>query len=359
MAYIENAYLNTRIALLSGWIKHPDELVELVTSPVSNLENLLPTLGLPVQAAEFVNAPEKLDRHLHKALLQEMTLLLRAVSGALREFIIHWLRQYEIMNIKAILRARAYGQHTDVRKTELFDIGSFSLLTEETLRSTEDVNEILRLMERYGYSSLAQKARLNYEQRQDVFELEAMIDRQYYVELMQHFRFLKREQQKMLRPIIGMMLDRINLIWLLRYRINFGMELSHVYYLLVPGGVWLDKQVLMEMLRHDDLSEVVRHVPQVWRQVIENIDSVDEMENQADQFLYNYCANYFFQKTDGIARLVCYLLLRQQQLRRISIVFKGKQLGLDAETIISAAGLKNQTEKNAAEDEILTEVKAV
>ncbi|MGD8712550.1 MAG: V-type ATPase subunit, partial [Thiohalophilus sp.] len=342
MAYREHAYLNTRITLLSGGIKHPDKLVELVTSSNSNIQNLLPTLGLPAQVAESINAPERLDRQLHKVLLQEVTLLLRAVNGALRQLIIHWLRQYEIMNIKAILRARAHGQHADIRKTELFDIGKFSLLSEETLRSTEDVNEIFRLMERYGYSGLAQKARLNYEQRQDVFELEAMIDRQYYVELIQHSRFLKRKQQKILQPLIGMMLDRINLIWLLRYRINFGMESSHAYYLLVPGGVWLDNLVLMEMLRHDNLSEVVQHVPLVWKQAVENTSSVDEIENQADQLLYNYYSKYFSQTSDGIARLVCYLFLRQQQLKKISIVFKGKQLGIDAETIISAAGLKIQ-----------------
>lgn len=356
---MENAYLNTRIALLSGGIKHPDILSSLISAPAPNVENILPQLGLPGRMAELINTPVKLDRQLHEILLQEVTLLLRAVSGALREFIIHWLRQYEIMNIKAILRARAYGQHHAIGKVELFDIGSFSVLSPETLRSTEDVIEILRVMERYGYSSLAQKARLNYEQRQNIFELEAMIDRQYYVELMQRFRFLKREQQKKLRPIIGMMLDRINLIWLLRYRINFGMELSHVYYLLVPGGVWLDKQVLMNMLRNENLADVIQHVPLVWRQVVENKDNIEQIENHADMFLYNYLAKYFGKTSDGIVRLICYLIMRQQNLKRISVIFKGKQLGLDSTTIASAAGVQMQPEENQAEDQILTRMKAV
>lgn len=359
MAYTDSAYLNTRISLLAGGLGRPGLIRKLITADTAGLESLVLQLGLPEQIADLTIAPEELDRQLHERLLGEVTLLTRAISGALREFVIYWLRQYEIMNIKAILRARVYGQSVDAEKIELVNIGSYSGLSPDTLRAAEDVSEILRVIERYGYSGLAQKARQNYEQRQDVFDLEAIIDRQYHVELMQHFRFLDRDQQELLRPVIGMLLDRINLVWLLRYRINYGMEASHIYYLLVPGGTWLNKSALMDMVRYDNLEEIRQFTPGIWRQVFVADANIEQVENAAEQLLYDFYIRLFRKSRNAEVRLICYLLLRQQQLKKISIIFKGRQIGLNDNAVSSAAGLDLQLDVDTGSEETLSRVKVV
>ncbi|MDY6981082.1 MAG: V-type ATPase subunit [Pseudomonadota bacterium] len=339
---VKHAYLNTRLNLLSGWMKRTDLNRQLIREGDTRSGELLQQAGLPQVFFELLSQPDEFDRQLHQLYLREVTLLLRATTGALREFVIHWLRQYELLNIKTVLRARAYGEPLDSTRITLLDIGDYASLSADTLLAAEDVNEIFRVLEHYNYAGLAQKARRHYQEQQNVFDLEAMIDRQYFVDLMQHFQFLDPEHKKALRPLLGMQLDRVNLLWLLRYRLNYGMDTSHIYYLLAPAGRWLDKSVLMTLLRQETLEEMLQQLPPAWRKAVSGKQQLTRLENAADQLLQNYYTGLFRNSTDSVVRLVCYLWLRQHQLKQIAIIIKGRELGLDRTMISDAAGLEDQ-----------------
>ena len=341
---VKHAYLNTRLNLLSGWIKRTDLNRQLIREVDTRSGDLLRQAGLPQTLSGLLSQPDEFDRQLHQLFLREVTLLLRATTGALREFVIHWLRQYELLNIKTVLRARAYGEPLDSTRITLLDIGRYASLSAETLLAAEDVNEIFRVLEHYSYSGLAQKARRNYQERQNIFDLEAMIDRQYFVDLMQHFQFLDPAHKKALQPLLGMQLDRVNLLWLLRYRLNYGMDTSHIYYLLAPTGRWLDKAVLMSLLRQETLEEMLQQLPPTWRKAVSGKQQLTRLENAADQLLQNYYTTLFQRSADSVVRLVCYLWLRQHQLKQIAIIIKGRELGLESAMISDAAGLDEQGE---------------
>ncbi|MDZ7804267.1 V-type ATPase subunit [Thiohalophilus sp.] len=341
---VKHAYLNTRLNLLSGWLKRTDLNRQLIREGDTRSGELLQQAGLPHAFSELLSQPDEFDRQLHQLFLREVTLLLRATTGALREFIIQWLRQYELLNIKTVLRARAYGEPLDSTRITLLDIGRYASLSAETLLAAEDVNEIFRVLEHYSYATLAQKARRHYQERQNIFDLEAMIDRQYFVDLMQHFQFLDPAHKQALKPLLGMQLDRVNLLWLLRYRLNYGMDTSHIYYLLAPTGRWLDKTVLMTLLRQETLEEMLQQLPPTWRKAVAGKQQLTRLENAADQLLQNYYTELFQRSSDSVVRLYCYLWLRQHQLKQVAIIIKGRELGLESAMISDAAGLEEHGE---------------
>ncbi|MDR9435788.1 MAG: V-type ATPase subunit [Thiohalophilus sp.] len=338
----KHAYLNTRLNLLSGWMKRTDLNRQLIRKADARPDDLLSQAGLPQIFSGLLSQPDEFDRQLHQLFLHEVTLLLRATTGALREFVIQWLRQYELLNIKTVLRARAYGEPIDSTRITLLDIGGYASLSAETLLAAEDVNEIFRVLEHYNYAGLAQKARRNYQEQQNIFDLEAMIDRQYFVDLMQHFQFLDPAHKKALQPLLGMQLDRVNLLWLLRYRLNYGMDTSHIYYLLAPTGRWLDKAVLMTLLHQDTMEEMLQQLPPAWHKTVAGKQQLTRLENAADQLLQNYYMGLFRRSPDSVVRLVCYLWLRQHQLKQVAIIIKGRELGLESSMISDAAGLEDQ-----------------
>jgi len=353
----DHAYLNTRLELFSGWMSRPDLPSNLIRSEKSQFESLFQQACLPSDIVTLTSQPAAFDKRLHQLLLEEVSLLLRATSGALHEFVVHWLRQYEMMNIKAVIRARFYREPLESGRIELLDIGSFSRLSVETLLAAEDVNEVLRVLEHYGYGGLAQKARRRYQERQNLFDLEAIIDRQYYVRLVQHFRFLDAEQQEALQPLLGMLLDRINLVWLLRYRLNYGMDASHIYYLLAPTGSWLDKSVLMTLVQQDSLENILEQLPRIWKKAVADSTEPQQVDNAAEQLLQLYTLDMFRRSQNGIVRLFCYLILRQYQLKQIGIILKGRHLDLDEKLIADAAGLTINLEEDLAAEEELTKVR--
>lgn len=344
MLQAKHAYLNTRLNLLSGWMQRTDLNRQLILATDTRPDDLLRQAGLPPNFSDLMSQPDEFDRQLHQLFLSEVTLLLRATTGGLREFVIHWLRQYELLNIKTVLRARAYGEPIDSTRITLLDVGRYASLSAETLLAAEDVNEIFRVLEHYSYAGLAQKARRHYQERQNIFDLEAMIDRQYFVDLMQHFQFLDPAHKNALQPLLGMQLDRVNLLWLLRYRLNYGMDTSHIYYLLAPTGRWLDKAILMMLLRQETLGEMLQQLPPTWRKAVAGKQQLTRLENAADQLLQNYYRGLFRSSSDSVVRLYCYLWLRQHQLKQIAIIIKGRELGLESTMISDAAGLEEQGE---------------
>ena len=67
------------------------------------------------------------------------------------------------------------------------------------------------------------------------------------------------------RRLMASLIDRINLVWLLRYRFNYNLPPAQVYYLLVGSRYSLPGARLQELAALDSLEAVLAALPRVWR----------------------------------------------------------------------------------------------
>lgn len=336
------AYINTRLSILAGWLREPELFSRLVREEDSDLAGLLARAGIPASFSAQADQPSAFEHALHELFIQEAVVLLRGVQGSKRSFFIQWLRRHEITNLKVLLRAKVQSTNGLNIDEILVDLGALSAIPVQSLEASEEINEFLRILENTHYQSLAVQARRSFEETQSLFFLEAIVDRYHYMNLVKQYRQLPYAEQKQVFVLLGLLLDKINLVWLLRYRFNNDMDPSQTYYLLPGAGRYLTKERLLQLVQLDDFSAVLHNLPDPWHERLEACEDIDKVDQSMARYLSEEAMSILKQPAFSLARLFAYFLLREQQLKHVAIAISGRYLQLNEDLISRAAGVDAQ-----------------
>ncbi|CAK0777303.1 V/A-type H+/Na+-transporting ATPase subunit C [Gammaproteobacteria bacterium] len=346
------AYLHARVSVLTQRLFQEEGLRALIEGDASG-DALLQRIGLDRHLlvdrgspSSDISPPGKdttdLEQRLVNLFLADVETLVRPLSGEPRNLLVYWVRRYELGNLKAIIRSRMAGQTSAWIRSELINVAPFAILPIEDLLETEDTTEMLRRLEATPYGDIARQARTVFEERHDLFVLDAVVDKHYYTGLIQRVQALPTVEQRHLRPLIGILIDRINLMWLLRYRFVYDLAPAHTYYLLVPNATQLTQlpsSQLLSLVQLDTPEEVIRNLSPALAEVIDKATTPSAVEDHLIHEI-NRQAQFVLRNTlFSVARAFAYLVLREHQLHQIHVILKGKQLRLSEELIRAAAQL--------------------
>ncbi len=326
-AAAQYAYLHARVSALASGLSQEGDFHTLLEDTLDE-PTILARIGLNV-------APGiTLEQTLFNRLLADVQILVRPTSGGARDLLIHWVRRHELSNLKAMIRGRLIGRTSAEIREELIDLGPFSVLPVAELLQSEDVLEMLRRLETTPYGEVARQARAAFEARNEWLAVDAAIDRHYYAGLSSRARALSASDQQYLRPLLGAILDRINLLWLLRYRFVYQLAPAHTYYLLVPAGGHLTGDPLRALVGMGSMEEVIRALPAPLYSIVEGAVTLTEVEDRMVCELVRRAETVLNRAVFSVARAFAYLVLRTYQLQRIHILLRGKQLRL-SKTLIT------------------------
>jgi V/A-type H+-transporting ATPase subunit C len=256
--------------------------------------------------------------------LNELNLLLRPLGGGERAFLVQWARRYEVLNLKALIKGKLNGLSRSEIKASLFDLPSFLSLDHEPLLNTDDVMELLRRLLDTPYAQLARSALRRFEEKQDPFLLDASLDQQFYSGLSHRVARLSQQERGEMRNLVGRLVDRHNLVWMLRYRHNYQLPAAEALYLSINGGLHLTGSHLRRVLEVPTLSEAIERLPEGMRAVIGDADSlvairdrlVDDLQNQAERVLHR--------PQGALTSVFAYLLLRYYEIQTTNAILQAK-----------------------------------
>lgn len=337
-AAAKHGYLDTRITLLAQRLLSNEALRRLVDTPVEQQRELLDRARLPISARSG-SGTALLEPQSVGALLEEAMIILRPLRSAARGLLHHWLRRFELINLKTILRGKIAGWSPEAVQGALVDLGGFGVLPVDELSRTEDLLELLRVLERYYTPEMVRRARDSYEETRDLFVLEAVLDRQYFSQLQRRVGKLDRAQRQYVQPMTDRLLDQINLVWLLRYRFAYGFEPPHAYFLLGPGGEHMDAHTVLELVRLESTGEVLEKLPPAMRLRLGEVTSTSDIETRLEQDRLQVARTTLRYTRFNLGRALAYLMLREFQLGRIHIAVRGEYLRLAPAFVARAAGL--------------------
>ena len=337
-----SAYLNTRVSLFSGRLWPDDELDALVSAADDAVADALVQRGLPQLAAGYDSLAGRqpdsrsLEQRLVAQVLDETRVMLRPLSGSARSFLTFWTARFEISNVKTLLRSKMSDERPAAVLARLIPMGAFGRLDNQDLAHAEDVGELLRRLEAGPYAGIVRHARRAFEQSRDPFNLDATLDRAYYEGLTLRAQPLENEVGASFRSLMANLIDRINLVWLLRYRFNYRLPPAQVYYLLVGSRYSLPSSRLQALAALDSLETVIVALPAAWQARLSGVSDIPgvfaRMEHAAaEQALRDLRSN-----AADIARAFAYLILRERDLRAVRAVLRGRHLGLAAADIRQA-----------------------
>ncbi len=332
-----NRYLDARVSLMASRLLREAELPVLAEGRDEERTEVLARAGLSGVLAGL-EAGSYLEQSIIRSQLDDILVLMRA-AGEARRFLEYWTLRFELSNLKAVIRAKMSRTPIAAVRKELIDLGFLASLPLEELLQTEDVGELLRRLETTHYADIVRFARRAFEAQPRLFELDAALDRRYYHGLVELARQQEGELGKPFRTLMEMLVDRINLVWLLRYRFLYQLPSSQVYYLLVPSHYRLSSSLLKELSVLNRLEEVLAALPQPYRDWLAGADSVYRvftlMEGKAARAAHAVLRS----NAPGFARAFAYLILRERDLKQVRAALKGRAIGLDAQTIRQAMGL--------------------
>jgi V/A-type H+-transporting ATPase subunit C len=328
-----SAYLDTRVSLYAGRLWRDEALDALVGAPDAVVADTLMQRGLPQLAAGFVNPAGRqdarsLEQRIIAQILDETRVMLRPLSGSARSFLTFWTARFEISNVKTLLRSKMTDERPAAVLARLIPMGTFGRLDNQDLAHAEDVGELLRRLEAGPYAGIVRHARRAFEQSHDPFSLDAALDRAYYEGLTVRAQPLEETVGAPFRGLMAQLIDRINLVWLLRYRFNYKLPPAQVYYLLVGSHYSLTGAQLQHLAAQDSLEAVLAALPASWQTRLHGATGIPGVFARMEQAAAEQALRVLHSRAPAIARAFAYLILRERDLRAVRAVLRGRHLGL-------------------------------
>jgi V/A-type H+-transporting ATPase subunit C len=199
--------------------------------------------------------------------------------------------------------------------------------------------EMLRRLEQTSYAGIVRQARRVYEEEQDLFSLDAAIDRLFFIGLAQRAKGVSADERPAMTAVVGSVLDRFNLLWLLRYRFGYGFPPAKTYYLLAATGRRLNADLLLSLAKLESVEAVIEKLPDTLRERLEGLESITEIENRMEQENWETARRALKDQGHPVTRTFAYFILREAETRSMLAILKGRRLGFPRETVRFAVGL--------------------
>jgi V/A-type H+-transporting ATPase subunit C len=338
MSHFSSVYLDTRLNVFASRLIGLPRLADFIDYDLERI--LLELQELTGNYYELDDgAAARIERQLADRALEDFLVLIRPFSGSEGRFFHFAIRWFELANLKVLIRGKFSGVDSGGIRQQLIDLGSFTDLPVGKLLETDDPYEMLRLLETTPYAGIVRQARRVYEEHgHDLFLLDATIDRSFFIDLYQRARFLRQQDSDFVGRVLDGLLDRFNLLWLLRYRFSYGLSAAKSFYLLTATGRKLHSVELMRLARLDSVEQIVADLPEPYRSLLASRREISDMETVMEYYSLSVASDMLYKNSNLLARSFSYILLREAEVRFFQALIKGKQLGFERALIEQALG---------------------
>jgi V/A-type H+-transporting ATPase subunit C len=345
MSAAQYAYLHTRVSLYAGQLLTPDRLNAMIDRPL-DVNRLAPDAAPSNDAATQYGGD--LDQSNVTVLLKELAVLIRPLSGAPRDLLGYWAHRFELSNLKTIIRGKMANQSQQAIEEQLLDMGAFTSLPIAELLQSDTTAELLRRLEQTPYAEIARQAHHLLEQGEALFALDAALDRRYFAGLARRGAAVGGTSGQLLRAIVGSIVDRVNLVWLLRYRYAYNLPPAQAYYLLIPASHRLLPQQLQQLAQCASFEDAIASLPAPFDRILAGTRNTTEVTLRLERETWRIAGSALRHSSFNVARALAYMVLRERDLRRLRAIVRGRNMRMDATMIRAALGLADDDGKQTA-----------
>jgi V/A-type H+-transporting ATPase subunit C len=330
------AYQHARVSLYARQLLGLDRLNALIDHPLDKDSLALDATSSNAAASQY---SDDMDQSNVTILLKELAVLIRPLSGAPRELLSYWAHRFELGNLKTIIRGKLTDQPQQVIEEQLQDMGTFTSLPIAELLQCDTPAELLRRLEQTPYAEIARQTRHLLEQGEALFSLDAALDRRYFAGLARRGSEIGSASGQSLRAIIGSIVDRVNLVWLLRYRYAYNLPPAQAYYLLIPASQRLTSQQLQQLAQCATFDDAVASLPSPFGRILAGARNNTEVTLKLERETWRIAGNVLNHSSFNVARALAYMILRERDLRRLRAIVRGRNMHMRAPMIRAALGL--------------------
>ncbi len=334
-----HAYLNTRVSVMSTRLFTSALIKRLTQMALVELAEHFGMSALLDEHPSTVARGRAIEQNMLQLLLAELQVLARPMTAAERSLLLAWGRKYALFNLKTLLRGKLYDLDQQEIRNHLFDLPASIGLPYQELVRAENVLELLRQLETSAYHQIARQAREIYEKHREPLALEAAVDRLYYTGIVRQIMASDSHHLDSLRRLMGAELDRVALLWLLRFRLTYQFSPSETYYQLVPSTRLLTRERLLHLVNLDTFERILEALPDPLNRLLADSRDISEVQQRIGHYTQLQIRGVLSRSQSGVARALAYLMLRESDLFLLFAVARGRLLQFPDATIRAALEL--------------------
>ncbi len=322
----EQAYLNTRVSMMATRLLAPELVGGLSKMSLQTLAERFGLTALLDDQPSRAARSRAVEQSLLQVLLAELKLLVRPMDAAQRALVLTWGRKFALYNLKTLIRGKLYALDPQEIQAQLFELPEIIRLPHQELFQAENVLELLRQLEAGPYRQIAHQAREVYERQREPFALEAAVDQRYYAEISHRILGFDVHHLDSLRRLMGAELDRVALLWLLRFRFSYRLSPSETYYRLVPSMRLLTSERLLTLVELETAERVIEALPAPLDRLLAQSGTIAEVQQRMGGYSLREIRRVLHQSQSAVARALAYLMLRESDLFLLFAVVQGRLL---------------------------------
>ena len=325
-------YLNTRLRYMKRSMISEDQFKSFLG--MTELEDLTAELAETDYAEELEKSSvefsgyEMIDEALIQHVQRVFSKLYHMAFDDSRVLLRILLERFEVFNLKTIMRGFHVNNDPEDTARSLFPTILYPTSFYQELLKRDGISSVLDYMLTVGnrfYKPLSD-AMTEYESTKKLAILESALDSAYFAGSRKTLQAIGDDNAKIVRQIIGMETDILNIIYALRL-IESNVTSEEKYRYLIDGGERFRGDMARDLINSPDKSTLVRKVvdSQYGKQlgeIDENI-SANELQELFENFLYE--ENCAFDKGDifDIRMASAYIWRKTAEMTNIRVIASG------------------------------------
>ncbi|TGC10602.1 V-type ATP synthase subunit C [Methanolobus halotolerans] len=284
------------------------------------------------ELARQYEGADLIEHALNRNLAVTFTKLIKISEGELNYLISENLKQYDVWNIKTILRGKYCKASTEDILEAIVAAGSLSYTFLSELATKSNYEEVVSELENTEYYAILR----NYNGT-NLSEIENQLDKMYYAGLFATTGSSKSKDRKLFARFIRIGIDIKNLTTLFRLK-KAGITDPDMMDLMVEGGLKLkisDIERMLPLSFEDFIAELSKYT--YWEEISDVVSpdmvSLIDVESRLKKHRLKSAASFSNVYPLSIVPIMDYMLSKQNEVSNLRIIIRGKAANLSDELI--------------------------
>lgn len=329
------SYPNAKIRAMKGSLLTSENFLSLLNAgsyhefllivQTTWYKSVFPEEGGELSLSLFTNS-------LYKSVFSDYVKVIHAVDGELQRFFILLYQQYELTNLKTILRGLCSRLSTDEILPLLLPTEKYTLFSKQDVLALQDVLEVIDHLQGSFFEYPLNRAIRRFEKEREFFPLEMSLELYYYRTLWDNTEKLPEEERRIVQEILGMLIDILNVSWIIRLKERYHFSPEEILNYTIHHGYAFklkDRRRLAEARGVSEILTYLQHSP--YRKAISGDESIETLHIVLSRFVLSRLQTYFQGQPFQIGVILGYLILKEFEVSDLITIAEAKKYGLSFE----------------------------
>ncbi len=329
------AYLATRVRAMKSKLVPKETYPRLMNMGISEITRFIQETEYKREIDELArtySGVDLIEHGLNRNLAETFTKLIKISEGEPNHLITEYLRNYDVWNIKTLLRGKYYNASADEIKEALVSAGQLSYTFLSELAGKQSYSEVISVLESTVYYPI-----LKEYDGTNLSDIENRLDKMYYNGLFNVISESKSKDRKLFAKFIRTEIDIKNIKTLFRLK-KAGVSQDEIVDLIIDGGLELSTNNIQKLLplSYDDFIQALDQYS-FWDSISDAVnsdtDSLINVETQLIKHSLKSASSFSHVYPLSIVPIMDYIISKRNEVNNLRIITRGKAANLSDEII--------------------------